>query len=87
MPRYFFHLRDGEDILLDPEGRELDDREAVERMALDEARSIIADEARGGRIELNARIDVETEEGELVHRLDFVNAVEIVVPPEAPPKD
>ena len=86
MPRYYFHLRDGEDVLLDPEGRELNHPGAVEQMALNEARAIICDDGRGGRIDLTQRIDVEDEAGNLVHRLPFVDAVEVVFPP-APATD
>jgi hypothetical protein len=50
MPLYFFHLRDGDDFVLDREGRELEDFEAVARIALREARGIIAEEARVGSI-------------------------------------
>ncbi len=81
MPRYFFHLRDGEDILLDPEGRELNHPGALEQMALNEARSIISDDVRSGRITLIQRIDVENEAGQLIHSLRFVDAVRIVMPP------
>jgi len=78
MARYYFHLRDGEDVLLDPEGRELNHPGAYEQMALNEARAILSDEARGGRMVLGQRIDVEDEAGDLVHRLRFADAIEIV---------
>lgn len=87
MPRYFFHLRDGEDIVLDPEGRELEGPGAVEPMALDEIRAIIADDARNGRINLDQRIDVEDEAGNLVHRKHFADAVEIRMSDAVPPGD
>lgn len=87
MARYYFHLRDGEDILLDPEGRELNHPGAIEQTALNEARAIIGDDARGGTIGLNQRIDVETEAGELVHRLRFADAVVIVQPQEDAARD
>ena len=87
MARDYFHLRDGEDILLDPEGRELNHPGAIEQMALNEARAIIGDDARGGTIGLNQRIDVETEAGELVHRLRFADAVVIVQPQEDAARD
>jgi hypothetical protein len=80
MPRYYFHLRDGEDILLDPEGRELNHPGAYEQMALNEARAIISDDAKAGRIELRHRIEVEDEAGSPVHRLHFHDAIEIVLP-------
>ena len=87
MPRYYFHLRDGQDVLLDPEGRELNHPGAVEQMALNEARAIIGDDARSGRIALTHRIDVETEAGQLVYSLRFVDAVSILWPEDDPAKD
>ena len=78
MSLYFFHLRDGVDILLDPEGRELDSMAAIAAAALADARSIIGDDAFRGRIDLDQRIDVEDTDGKLVHRLEFEDAVEIV---------
>ena len=78
MSLYFFHLRDSIDIALDPEGRELPGPEAIEALALLDARSIISADAMGGRIMLNQRIDVEDEFRNIVHTLHFVDAVEIV---------
>ena len=77
MPVYYFHLRDGDDILLDPDGRALEGPEAVAQCALAEARALISDEARLGRIRLDQRIEVEDSEGRVVHRLPFEQAVEI----------
>ena len=77
MPVYFFHLRDGEDTLLDPDGRVLDGSAAIARSALAEARALISDEARLGRIRLDQRIDVEDADGVVVHSLPFSEAVEI----------
>jgi hypothetical protein len=80
MPLYFFHLRDGEDVLLDDDGREFADLQAVAKAALVEARAIIAEEARGGRILLDKYIDVEDASGVVIHRLSFADAVKIVPP-------
>jgi uncharacterized protein DUF6894 len=80
MAHYFFHLRDGVDILIDHEGRELE-AQNVERQALDEARAIIADDARSGRIHLDQRIDVEDSSGKIVLSLQFAEAVAIQYPP------
>jgi hypothetical protein len=78
VPKYFFHLRDGEDVLLDPEGMELADAEAIAAQALFEARSILSHDVMNGRIHLGQRIDVETAEGVIVHSLPFSGAVEIL---------
>lgn len=78
MPLYFFHLCDGEDVLLDPEGRRLDGADAIAEAALVEARSILSDDVRKGRIDLDYRIDVEDCDRNLIHRLHFADVLEIV---------
>lgn len=80
MPLYFFHLRDGEDVLLDPDGQELDSAEKIAPAALREARAIIGEEARAGTILFDKRLEVEDEAGVIVHSLPFLDAVKIVWP-------
>ena len=80
MSLYFFHLRDGIDILLDPEGRQLDGPDEIPSAVLKEARSIIAHDAMNGRIVLKQHIDVEDESGNILHTLHFADAVEIDYP-------
>ena len=79
MPRYFMHLRDGVDELIDPEGIEMP-QEAVVGQALRAARDCIAADVHRGKIELHHRIDVHDELGEKVHSLTFKDAVEISGP-------
>ena len=77
MPRFFMHLRDGKDEVLDDDGVEMD-LEAVPGVALFAARDCIAADVRNGRVDLDCRIDVHDEGGELVHSQAFVDAVEFV---------
>ena len=63
MARYFFHLRDGDDQLLDPEGTELSDKQSIEAAALRAARDTLSHELQSGRLDLRYRIDVEDEAG------------------------
>ena len=77
MPRYFFHLKDHTEKLLDPQGRVIDSFEDVPRVALNEARAIVADEALSGVINLNQRIEVEDQNGTIVHSLPFEEVVQI----------
>lgn len=72
---YFFHLLDGADILLDPEGRELAGLEVVKAIALREARMLISHEALNGAIDFNQRIEVRDSAGKVLHRLEFADAV------------
>lgn len=75
----FFHLRDGRDILLDPDGRNLEGRDAIATAALTEARAIIASEALVGRINLEQHIDVEDADRNVIHSLRFTDAIELVL--------
>ena len=80
MPLYYFHLRDGVDVLLDPEGQELDGEAAIAAAALREARSLISADALAGHIRLDQRIDVEDGQQRIVHRLEFTEAIRIIGP-------
>jgi hypothetical protein len=76
MALYFFHLRNGVDVLLDPDGRSLA-MVGIADAALSEARAIIAADARGGQIDLNQSIEVQDSRGDVVHRIPFEDAVKI----------
>ena len=76
MAQFYFHLRDGADKLLDPDGIECD-RDAVAGKALGTVRDLIAHDAVGGAIDLTYRIEVEDAAGQIVHLLRFEDAVTI----------
>ncbi len=77
MPRYFLHLRDHTDEVLDPEGVELP-ADAIIGATLLQARDCMAGDVHNGRLDLRYRIDVHDDSGELVHSLPFPDALEIV---------
>lgn len=77
MPRFFFHLCDGGDVLLDEQGSGMDPAQ-VPAQALRTARDMIAHDARDGRINLGYALKVRDEAGETVHTLYFHEAVELV---------
>jgi hypothetical protein len=74
---YYFHLCDGHEVVIDPEGREIDDRSRIGEFALKEARAIISQDALGGRIKLEQRIEVRNDAGKLVLQLSFRDAVTV----------
>lgn len=74
MAKYYFHLCDGTDVLLDPDGRELDCT-MVKNAALNEARALIAADVQSGRICLDQRIEVHDRDGAVIYRLPFEDAV------------
>jgi len=81
MANYYSHLRDGDDVLIDPDGRELPSIAAVAAATLFEAREIISHDARSGLVRLTYHIDVEDSSGALVHHLDFEDAISLVRSP------
>jgi hypothetical protein len=79
--RYFMHLRDGLDEMLDPEGLEFADIESLRTAVLFAARDLIAGDIRDGIVDLRSRIDAEDESGTIVYTLHFRHALNII--PEA----
>lgn len=77
MALYYFHLCDGGDTLLDPDGRDIADESRIAPIALKEARAIISHEAAAGSIHLDQYIEVRDENGKLVHRINFRDAVTV----------
>jgi hypothetical protein len=73
------HLIDGTDMLLDPDGAEMQ-ADAVGRVALAAARDCMCGDLRNGQLDLRYRIDVHDEGGEVVHRLPFAEAVDVLSP-------
>jgi hypothetical protein len=85
MPRYFLHLRDGSEELLDPEGCVLDSLEALRKAVLVTARDLMAGDMRQGVLDFRFRIDAEDEHGQIVYSLPFKHAVNII--PEDMPSE
>jgi hypothetical protein len=81
LARYFMHLRDGTDDLLDSEGIELADLEAVRNRVMASARDVLAGDLRNGVVDLRYRIDAEDEAGLVVYSLPFKHAFSIIPEP------
>lgn len=64
-----------------PEGLEFPSVEALRKAVLVAARDLMTGDIREGVIDLRFRIDVETENGEMIYSLPFKHAVNII--PEA----
>lgn len=77
MALYFFHLCDGRDTLIDPDGRMVDDLAGIGDAALKEARAMISQDALSGKIVLDQVIEVRDATGKLIHQLAFRDAVTI----------
>ena len=78
MPRCFIHLRDGADEIIDPEGREYADVEALKQAVILCARDLMAGDTRNGLLDFRYRIDAVDAARDLIYRLPFKHAVNII---------
>jgi hypothetical protein len=78
LPRYHFHLHDRTGFTEDAQGRDLADLEGARERAIREARAIICDDVRNGRIDLSGSIEVTDGGGKVVLTLRFTEAVKHV---------
>ena len=79
VPRYFFHLRNGDDVLIDPDGRDIVSLAEVAAITLREARDIISHDALEGCIRLDFRLDIQNAVGGIVHSLAFRDAITVML--------
>ena len=66
MPRFFFHILNGNGLTEDEEGQELADQREAEKVAVHSARSLLAAEAAEGQIDLRGSIEVCDGEGSVM---------------------
>lgn len=52
MPQFFFHVRHGASLFADPQGQELEDVHAAYKWAVEDARSLIEEQALEGDLRL-----------------------------------
>ena len=74
MARYFFHVYNGHGETHDEEGVEIEDHAGARGMAVDSIRSIVAEEARDGLIDLTGHIDIADLDGAIVFTTHFEEA-------------
>ena len=78
MARYYMHLRDGTEQILDPEGLEYPSVEALRKAVLIAARDLMTGDIREGVLDFRFRIDAEDEKGLIVSTLPFKHAINII---------
>ena len=78
MPHFYFHIRNGNGFTPDEEGRELEDEGTARFEAERGIRSVIAEEAREGRIDLRGSIEVTDAAGTSLFAVTFEEAFEVV---------
>jgi hypothetical protein len=75
MPRFFFHLRDSR-LVIDDRGLEFADLEAARESAIAGMRDFICEQVREGQLPMNEEIVISGEEGDMLARIGFWDAVE-----------
>ncbi len=84
MPRYFMHLRDGTEELLDSEGIDYDSLDAMRTAVLVTVRDLMAGDIHYGVLDLRFRIDAEDANGTIVYTMPFRHAVNIIPDSQKP---
>ena len=80
MPRFFFNVYNGHGDTPDDVGSDLEDQAAARRLAVDSIRSMVAEDARRGTIDLNGRIEVNDPARNVLVTVDFAEAFELHIP-------
>ena len=80
MPRFYFDVHNGDGVTLDEDGLELADQRSAKMIAMDSVRSIIAEEARKGFLDLAGRIDVKDDAGEVLLIVHYPEAFKLRLP-------
>jgi hypothetical protein len=80
MARYFLHVRGPGYELLDPEGANYTDLEALRASVLMAARELMCADLNNGLLDLRFWIDAEDESGACIYSLPFSAAAKIVLP-------
>ena len=75
MPRFYLNLYTGSGETIDEEGQQAADLEAARERALIEIRSLLAEEVRGGSLNLAGRIEVADQTGAVLAIVPFRDAV------------
>jgi hypothetical protein len=77
MPIFLFHVFNSVGTTCDDEGADLSDLTAAKDHAMDSIRSIVAEEARTGRIDLNGHIEIADPAGGTLGRVAFREAFDL----------
>jgi hypothetical protein len=75
VPRFYFHIVDGETTIMDPDGSELPDLAAARDEALQSARHLLADKIRAGEVLDGQKFEIRDGEGRLLATVPFRDAI------------
>ena len=76
MPLYFLHIREGVDLLLDPEGSNHPSLEAARAEAIDGARQLISEAVlTGSPLRMHRCFQIDTADGHTLLNVPFTDAI------------
>lgn len=78
--QFFFHVFNGDGETPDDEGLDAADQAAAHTIALESVRSMVAEEARSGVIDLTGRIDVKDAAANVLLTVAFADAFRLKIP-------
>lgn len=76
MPRYYFHMREGETLTLDPEGDEFATFEMAYAEAAASAREIVAQKILAGNSIAHQQFEITTAEGKVLEVISLRSIVD-----------
>ncbi|WP_337269100.1 DUF6894 family protein [Oryzifoliimicrobium ureilyticus] len=71
MPRYYFHIREGDDLAHDDEGLDLPDLETAQKEALEAARDMLVELIRSGLPVNGQCFEICDEKGKVLQVVPF----------------
>jgi hypothetical protein len=77
MPRYYFNVRTGNDVTLDPEGEEMPDTDAARAEAILAAMQILAEKVSAGQLVDGQTFEIVDDSGEMVAVVPFQDALKL----------
>ena len=75
MPRFFFHIRDGDEFIEDPDGSVLRDLEAARAEAIAGARAVLAAKVLAGQVIDGQKFEITDESGNVLELMPFKSAL------------
>lgn len=78
MPRFFFHIRDGDELIEDPDGSVLRDLEAARAEAIAGARAVLAAKVLAGQVIDGQKFEITDESGNVLELIPFRSALILV---------
>lgn len=75
MPRFFFHVRDGDGLTEDPDGSEWPDLAAALTEALEAARDLLAEQVKAGTSPGEQHFEISDDAGRMLATVPFRDAL------------